>query len=185
MDKVYSAKVAPAEIVSVPGAMLARVVCASCGGKDEWRVRGLPEPAIVKKHFVRHGWVLKRRATCEVCAARRKEPPMPEVTSKPAPAKLAADSDAAKRNKRLVVLALEDYFDEASSRYRLGHDDESVGKELDLAPGFIALVREEFYGKLAEPDEVGELRQRLISVKVLAEQIEHRLNDLVKRNGWA
>lgn len=95
------------------------------------------------------------------------------------------DSDAARKNKRLVVLALEDYFDEATRRYRDQHSDQSVANELDLAPIFVAKVREEFYGKMAEPTEIESLRSDLAALMATARNIETRLADLSKRNGWA
>ena len=105
------------------------------------------------------------------------------ATPKQSPA-TAADSDAARKNKRLVIVALEDYYDEAECRYRDGHTDAAVAKELDLAPGFVALVREEFYGKMAPPTEIDDLRQRLASVETLASELRKRLDALAAKNGW-
>lgn len=184
VQAVYQTKVAPVEITSQPGAMIARVICDQCGGKEEWRIAKLPEPDIVQRHFKVRGWIIKRRATCPECNAK-KEKPMATVTRiEPKPAAPVANSDAARKNKRLVIVALEDYFDEAARRYRDGRTDEAVAKELDLAPGFVAMVREEFYGKLAEPDEIADLRERIASVTTLCTELHKRLDALIVKNGW-
>lgn len=89
-----------------------------------------------------------------------------------------------KKNKRLVILALEDDFNEQEKAYRPGKSDKTVADELGVSPGFVCTVREEFYGKLAEPDEIGSLRADLAIVRKLADDIEGKLTGLCNRNGW-
>lgn len=92
--------------------------------------------------------------------------------------------DEQKRNKRLTILALEDYYDEAIHCYRDGKSDKALAEELDLSVGFVANVREEFYGKLAEPDEVGELRSEIACARKLIDDLDAKLTGLCNRNGW-
>lgn len=115
---------------------------------------------------------------------------MTTVTQLKAPAKPAVSASAsvapedAKRNKRIVIVALEDYYDEAKRAYRDGRSDAALATELDLAPTFVASVREEFYGKMAEPDGVAALRAELANAVKSVEAINRKLDDLCARNGW-
>lgn len=97
----------------------------------------------------------------------------------------ASSTDAAKKNKRTVIIALEDYFDEAARQYRNGQSDDKVAEELGLAPAFVAMVREEFFGKLAEPSEVQAMRSEVAALEKSVAGIKARLDTLVSRNGWA
>lgn len=106
------------------------------------------------------------------------------IVPMPKPEPVIANTDAAKKNKRLVVVALEDYYDESKNRYRDQFDDVSVAKELGLSPAFVASVREEFYGKMAEPDEVTALRGEVSKLMMAAQEINSKLDGMAKRNGW-
>ena len=103
----------------------------------------------------------------------------PALTAVPAPS-----ADAQKKNKRLVLLALEDCFDERVMRYRPGNDDASVAKELDLSPAFISSVREEFYGKLAEPEGISDLRMELEGLRAAVAAAERKFETLCRKHGW-
>lgn len=174
----------PISILSLRGNMKARAECAVCGVHHDWEVANRVPPERVRKHYSGLGWHIGRRLTCPDCMKKKEKPKMSVVPiAKPEP--VAASTDAAKKNKRLVIVALEDYFDEATKRYRDSHDDDTVAKELGLAPGFVAMVREEFYGKMAEPDEVTALRGEVSKLMAAANAITTKLSDLAKRNGWA
>lgn len=175
----------PVEIITLHGAQTGRVECCECGGQMDWVYPSRVPPERIKKYFIGQGWLLRKRATCPTCNFTRKE--KPAMSAQPAKPNLVAvpNSDAAKKNKRLVILALEDYFDEAVCRYRNGKTDADVAKELDLAEGFVASVREEFFGKLAEPDEIGPLRAKLANAEKELAEIKAGLDALTVKNGWS
>lgn len=99
------------------------------------------------------------------------------------------DADALKKNKRLVILALEDYFDDANKRYRDGKSDHGVAEELSLAPAFVSAVREEFFGKLSQPKEITEVQEMLHQLTVefgaRVNQLETTISTLSKKHGWS
>lgn len=161
----------------------ARIECNQCGAHEDWKLDAFPPPEILKKHFIMRGWDLARRSRCPTCAAKKEKPKM-SIVPMPKPEPVIANTDAAKKNKRLVVVALEDYYDESTNRYRDQFDDVSVAKELGLSPAFVASVREEFYGKMAEPDEVTALRGEVSKLMMAAQEINSKLDGMAKRNGW-
>lgn len=113
---------------------------------------------------------------------------------------------AAGRAKRLVYMALEDYYDEAKKAYRPGHSDALTAKECNVAEQVVRQIREEAYGPLAEPNEIGGFRAELAAAKTALdeaernahaqvkaaasayckaiESVERRLSVMAKKNGW-
>lgn len=176
---------APVEMLTCSGRLTARITCNGCGSHEEWSINGrAPPPEQLPAHFKKRGWQIRNRTTCPHCAIKSKEKPM----SKPAtvtPISVAANTDAAKKNKRTVIIALEDYFDENARQYRDGQSDDKVAGELGLAPAFVAMVREEFFGKLAEPSEVQAMRNEVAALEKSMAAVKARLETLVARNGWA
>lgn len=190
MNPKYVEACEPLQVVTERGAVIARAICIQCGAKDEWRMAKPPETELVKRHYIVRGWSLKKGCICPSCQSQKKEPkPMATVTKiEPKPTvSLAANSDAARKNKRLVIVTLEDCYNESKRRYNDGHSDATVAKELDLAPGFVALVREEFYGKMAEPTEITELRGKLAELTAATAataDLSAELDKLATKNGW-
>lgn len=108
---------------------------------------------------------------------------MPAVPSEPRPGPRlplkapAGDkptpSDAARAQRRLAFIAIEEVYDDVALRYRPGHSDASIAKAIGCAEGLVATVRAENYGPAAppEPPEVSRLRQDIAalagSIKIL------------------
>ena len=207
MRDAYTADLAPIELMSQPGARIARAQCRQCGGHDEWRITGIvPPPDAIRRHFSTRGWWIKRKAICPQCSKpKEKSVKQNEIThvrnvAVPgsrveviAPEVIAVQrSDAAKKAKRLVYMALEDYYDDANRRYRGDHTDASVAKECDCAEDFVRSIREADFGPLAEPDEVAALRTELIGAHEALDAAALRVADIQKRfeglclkRGWA
>lgn len=124
----------------------------------------------------------------------------PEKQEEPSP------SQAAGRARRLVYMALEDYYDEGKKAYKPGHSDAITAKECNVSEELVRKIREESYGPLAEPSEIAGFRAELAAakealdqtartahaqVKVAAdayckaiESVERRLSVMAKKNGW-
>lgn len=183
MKKQYFANDLPVQVLLTAGAILARAECTQCGGHEEWRITKAPPPDQLKRHFTIRGWALDRKVTCPSCIATNKL--KKQEDRKVIHMTQAANTEAAKRNKRNVIIALEDYFDDKSMCYKSGHSDESVARELNLASSFVIGVREEFYGKLSEPQEITELRNALTRLTTESKAISDRLDALSKKHGWA
>lgn len=178
--------------------------CGACGNTDHWSATRVlsPERAIPK--IIQLGWRVDGTLLCPACIALHGRKKLTDKTDKtdttnrlklveklmaaptnvtklePTPKLL----DDLKKNKRLVILALEDYYNEAANQYRAGKSDKIVSEELGLSAGFVANVREEFYGKLAEPEEIGQFRTELEGMQTGLDGVKAKFTALCTRNGW-
>jgi len=99
---------------------------------------------------------------------------------KPAP----EQSEAAKKVKRLIYMALEDYYDDAKKQYKSGHTDATIAKELGTSESFVKTIRESDFGPLAIPPEIAAIRAEITNAASLVGKLQTKLNDLCKNNGW-
>lgn len=172
VTRTVTLKVTPVLLEPVGGGMCASVICHQCGTSDEWRLSRIPPPDILKKHFIIRGWQLRKKPVCPACQAQKKErPAMPAVSPQP------AASDAMKKARRLIYMALEDYYDEAARRYREGHSDESIAKETGASLAVVRSIREADFGPLGPPSEFAALQAEVESLRA-------RLTEICTRNGW-
>lgn len=179
------------------GRLRVALTCSKCGEQDHWSATRVLSPSTIIPKVIQLGWQVGGKLVCPACLAHHSKPknqnnvvemkPMKPVsipplkpTEEPSP-KLLADQ---KRNKRLVILALEDDFDEAARRYRPDKSDDTIAKELGLSPGFIKNVREEFYGQIAEPEEISRFRNEIEALRKMVEAMEVNLASMCKRNNW-
>lgn len=153
------------------------------------------------------GWQVGGKITCPACLAtkrKRKAPPMKPATATGAATQptvvTTADVEKLKKNKRLVIQALEDYFDERKKRYRDDWSDAKVAGETGLSEKFVIAVREEFFGSIAanEPENirhirtmlksllesVHEMRMHIEGIDGAALSIETELEKLSLTNNW-
>ena len=94
---------------------------------------------------------------------------MPVATPTPPPPPLApagaAPSDAARAIRRAVLVWLDEAYDVTKHVYRAGVTDESIAKETGSAVEAVKKLREEFYGPLAEPTELAEVRAEIAAIR--------------------
>lgn len=196
---------APLALLRDERGRLARAECSSCGAHDERRFgEPCPEPNVLKKWFV--GWRFRTRATCPACMTPArppkpkppKKPPVPikrkekvqpamtrnviSLTTEPKPKPEA--TDAAKKAKRLVYQALEDYYDDVHKQYRSGYSDETVAKETGASPEFVRSIREADFGPLGPPSELDALKLEVIQLGREVGEIIEKIQRLYKKNGW-
>jgi hypothetical protein len=81
-------------------------------------------------------------------------------------------SEEAKVAKRMAIMLLEDKFDAKGGRYKDGFSDLKVAKEVGLAEAAVSEIREEFFGPIREPAEIGELREKLAALQAQADGFE-------------
>lgn len=111
----------------------------------------------------------------------------------------APASDAARKARRLVYMALEERYDDAAKRYRPGHSDATIAKELGVSVESVKATRESDFGPLGVPPELesmmGELASAARDLEALraatvagqervAASID-KLHRLALANGWA
>lgn len=163
------------------------------------KVRPGLDPNGVVKQMLNHGWTCGSNPVCPEHARKSKikqpekndAPEMataPEVT-KPQP------SDAARRAKRLVYQALEDYYDDKAKTYRPGHSDDSIAKETGAAVEFVKRIREEDFGPLGVPPELQilidhaaslrrEMTEAFASYQLRFDSFNSRIATLCRAQGW-
>lgn len=165
------------------GRLRVGMTCHICGTTDHWTAAQLVGPQTAIPKVIHMGWSVDRKLTCPACIeAKRKVVPMKLVT--PVAEAAPVDLGQMKKNKRLVIAALEDYFDEASRRYREGKSDKDISEELGLSEKFVSTVREEFFGSIAEPEDIATFRAQLDAAKQLVADLDRQLVGLCQRNGW-
>ena len=170
------------------GRLRVAMTCHICGATDHWTAAQMVGPQTAIPKVIHMGWRADGKVTCPSCiAAKRNKParkvvPMKAVAAIPTTAPV--DLDQGKKHKRLTILALEDYYDEAARRYREGRSDKTVADELDLAEGFVAKVREEFYGAMAEPDDIATFRFQIDSLQTSLDELKSTFASTCQRNGW-
>lgn len=193
-NAMYRAAAAPAEILSSQGGVAARIECSCCGSIDHWGLSKLPPPEIIHKHFTQKGWGLRKRPTCPDCQAKKRIKPVSvsPIKTTPVAANQPEPSDAAKKAKRLIYQALEDYYDDSKKAYRPGHSDETIAKEVGASAAFVKAVREADFGPLSAPADIKDLLDRIEvmtkQVKELSDRAEFMMasvQSLITRNGWA
>lgn len=180
----YERNLGPVEMIGVAGAETARVECVQCGAIGDWRIAGRrPPPDIVQRHFITRGWNLRKRPICEQCSKRKEVPMTAKVTPiNPAPVIVPTDAKAQRRDAHALI---ELTFDIAVGAYRDGYSDHRISKETGISEAWVAKRREDEFGPLKVPDEIGELRRAITEAASNVGKLTTQLNDLIRRNGWA
>ena len=186
-------------------------------------------PEAVAKKLLKEGWTIGHRLMCPDTQRKKAIKKMQEKESVEMPpsdlkqraisstsdialigadlATQASPTQAAGRARRLVYMALEDYYDEAHRAYKPGHCDATIAKECGVAETVVKTIREESFGPLAEPSELKGLRDVLLAagqtlnettercvaeVREAAktygktiEDVDRRLTLMARKNGWA
>lgn len=182
--------------------MTLHVPCARGDHIVDVNVRPGLSPEGVAKAMLLKGWTFGSKLACPD-HGRKERTTTPRDTQKKEPATMATapanpapqPSEAAKKAKRLVYQALEDYYDDAIKAYRKGHSDEKVATETGAAIEFVRQIRESDFGPLGQPSELVELMRdmnvlRVESMAAIAEyqrraaDISNRLVRICKDNGW-
>lgn len=186
-------------------------------------------PDAMPRQLAQRGWrIARRKATCPDCVTKEKnvsshlvtraelsaEPfsRQPAAPPPPAVAAVAPEREAtpdAKRVHRTVMEALMSVYDDDAKRYTGGYTDARVAEETGAALAYVAKVREDYFGPIAEPAEIVALRKdhaavieaiaavrrdmatvrqgfeaTLADLDKKAQGIGHRLDNAAQANGW-
>ena len=177
-----------------------RCICDSCGrdevvgaihGKDGHEGEG---QAIAK--LQRMGWTfIGKRLRCLKCAAKRRQPKMKSDTECDTVAETgtAAPPEPTRAQKREIIDLLSEVYDGDAECYRRGDTDETVAAVLEVRPGWVARLREEFFGAAGTNEDMQALavevadylkaaRQKLDS---LDKVVTAARNDIAKVEAYA
>ncbi|APZ53729.1 hypothetical protein [Salipiger abyssi] len=139
--------------ISGKGVNRAECVCDDCGKSESVTCdyeRGAgnkwaPNEGQVKKKITAQGWFeVKGKLRCPACEKKRKVIPM---QTKQDAAKDAGDlRQPTREQKREIMLLLGDVYDCDGGCYRGDETDQTVADTLSVMPGWVAELREEFFG---------------------------------------
>lgn len=161
---------------------LALCVCDDClvevsfdavheGGHGENRVimlqkLALKNPGAVSRRLQAMGWVESgKRLRCKACEAKRKQ--TTDATTIAAGSAKGADMkpeqtnvtqlrEPSQKQKRLIIMALEDDYDDAAKRYKGNKTDKTLADDLGdgILFGWVARIREDLFGPDGANDEI-------------------------------
>jgi hypothetical protein len=146
----------------------ARAICDECGdavtvacgyhrnSNGNW----FPDEGQAKTKLRAHKWaVVKNKLLCPACDRKRLQGD--EKMNKED--KVSPIRQPTSKQKRLIILALEDAYDDTVKRYRGGATDKTISKELGdgVMPGWVSEIREELFGP-AGNEECDQLRADLL-----------------------
>ena len=121
----------------------ARVTCDQCSSEHTFTCDHGNEGQ-ANRRLTAAGWKLaKKKTICSVCAASVKEE---KTLAEPVIPTTAAPTEPTRMQKRQIMDALEDAYDLNKGRYVGGETDETLAKALGILPGWVAKLREEFFG---------------------------------------
>lgn len=157
------------EAIEGKGVNRANAVCDDCGrietvtcsytraATGDWS----PNVGQIKKKITAHGWsVIKGAIRCPSCEAKRKVVNMADVK------KLKTESKAENRQptrdeKRKIMDMLGEVYDTENEQYLQGDTDDTVAEVLGVMPGWVANLRDEFFGPAGGNENMEDFEKRI------------------------
>jgi len=169
-------------IQSSHGQPRVRCTCDDCSREEVVRAAhgksgcdGLGQAA---KKVQNMGWTfIGKRLRCPKCEAKRKVAKM--VDRKPVPQESNdTPRQPTRAQNRDIMDLLVEVYDVNQERYRQGDTDETVADVLNVMPGWVARLREEFFGPAGGNEEMAALAEQLTNFVENAEAVR---SDAAKR----
>lgn len=188
----------------VRGAQLAAIICddclreevISCGYEGDHKVGFQPSAKQANRAAMRLGWhVAGGKMACQACNAKRraasaaqmaaakitqtKEEPMTGKTLEKAIVDLPLRKPTPKQ-ERLIILALEDAYDDQAKRYKGTDTDKTIAADLGdgILFGWVAEIRERLFGPSGGNEEIDAIRAEIDAIRA---DFENRLSATSKR----
>ena len=156
------------------GVSRATAVCDDCGAeevvactyvRDHHSKKTHPNEAQARGKMIGVGWsFVKGKLRCPTCEAKRKVVNMADAKNKRA-AKVEPDREPTRAEKRKIMDMLEDVYDVDRERYMQGDTDDTVAEVLEVMPGWVAKLREEFFGPDGGNESIEALHAELEKAK--------------------
>jgi hypothetical protein len=120
----------------------------------------------------RLGWTyIGKRLRCAACEAKRKADGMIDKKQGSQGVRAPAPREPTRTQKFEIMDLLRDVYDRESGCYRRGDTDETVAEVLEVMPGWVAQLREEFFGPAGSNQDMAALRADLDAVIAKGEAI--------------
>lgn len=166
------------------GRFVAHVECGQCGAHKRWSAQSQPRPDVVVKKIEACGWITGKRTVCPDCQTKSKEKNV-NAKATVTPIKPATPTPDARQARLDAHDLIRMSFDITKGCYTDGYSDQRVADETGVGVQWVKTRREEEFGPLKEPGEIGALRQELSDATSLVDQVRAKLDALCKRMGWA
>lgn len=117
-----------------------------------------------------NGWTyIGKTLRCPKCEEERK---MTKTTTDPK--KIAADPppEPDRKQKREIMLALEEFYDVDAGRFVGDATDASIAELTSTRPGWVAQIREEFFGPVGSNEEMERLIEEINAFRVETHELE-------------
>ncbi|MGI3165521.1 hypothetical protein [Pseudooceanicola sp. 200-1SW] len=153
-----------------PGQPRAKAICDDCG-REEVFPCPVGEEGQARKKIQNLGWsMVSGRLRCPKCEANRKvvtpmKPKLEDASEPPSPSR---------EQKREIMALLQEVYDADAGRYAGGETDASVAEVLGFPgrPGWVAALREEFFGPDGGNEDIEALSAALKQVKGWCEEVD-------------
>lgn len=150
------ARIGHMEMVPGSGPPRRMVRCSRCD-HFETVVCATDNPAQARKKLTAQGWLItgKGKAACPECVRRlRSIAPKPDEDTMPAVVNIQPDREATRDDRQKILRELDGAYDVAAGRYCGSETDQTVARRLGVLPGWVADVREQFFGPTGENDSM-------------------------------
>ena len=139
------------------------VACAyHRNGRSKGVLVAVPDEAQIHAKLKGQGWAyVKGKLRCPSCEAKRKVvrmTPTKKVEEQP--------REPTRAQKREIMDMLETAYDVESERYTGGDTDETVAEVLKVMPGWVAQIREDFFGPAGGNEDMAALKIELQAFSV-------------------
>lgn len=133
--------------------------CVACGDEHITRFKPMTDIARVKAAIEQEGWAFPRnKPVCPTCIAAAKKVRQMGNTTK-------IETVVNPKLQRKVYALLDDHFNETTKLYVNGWSDKKIAEAAETSEQFVASVREEAYGKLAEDPAITAIRNEIADLE--------------------
>ncbi|NDK37138.1 hypothetical protein, partial [Rhodovulum sulfidophilum] len=156
------------------GVNRARVVCDGCGREEVVTCNYLhrpgrvwvPDAGQINRKMTGQGWAeVKGKLHCPACEAKRKATGMTKTTTAPAAKPAEALRQPSREQRREIVDMLREVYDPEAERYRRNDTDATVADVLGVMPGWVAEIREAFFGPDGGNEGIEAATERLAALE--------------------
>lgn len=138
-----------------------KATCDGCG-REEVFANPRHDDGKARKKIQHMGWeVVGKTERCPACKAKRKAARMAAKTvqkAKAQPVPGAGLREPTRAQRREIMGLLEVSYDVEAERYSGHETDETIAAVLNVLPGWVAAIREEFFGAAGGNDEIAALQ---------------------------
>lgn len=132
-----------------------------------------------------NGWTyIKKTLRCSKCEEERRKNFAPQKVMETIMTEQTTDlRQPTREQKRQIMSLLEEVYDTANGYYTGGETDKTLAETLGtgILPGWVAAIREEFFGPDGGNDELIKLREEIGALKTEMESVAKTCHDDIQR----